>query len=111
MTFYDLLMEASGALYRAAARHLAALSNAAPPPPTFQIQAGRAESPRWFLLQATEFAPEPLTVANLRKEKAHEELRHLQFIKLMEKDGVVSADLASRARRVWLAVRAASRGR
>ncbi len=38
----------------------------APSQPILQLRAGYAESPGWFLIQAAEFAPEPLTVANLR---------------------------------------------
>ena len=37
-----------------------------PPPALLQLRAGRAESPGWFLIQAAEFDPEPLTVENLR---------------------------------------------
>jgi hypothetical protein len=36
------------------------------PVPILQLRAGLAESPRWYLVQAAEFAPEPLTVARLR---------------------------------------------
>jgi hypothetical protein len=41
--------------------------NPAPPPqPLLQVQQGMAESPGWFLVQAAEFEPEPLTVTGLR---------------------------------------------
>ncbi|HEX5689356.1 MAG TPA: hypothetical protein VFX76_05110, partial [Roseiflexaceae bacterium] len=37
-----------------------------PLPVVLQVRRGLAESPGWFLIQATEFAPEPLTLDNLR---------------------------------------------
>ena len=37
-----------------------------PLPPLLQVRGGYAESPGWFMIQAAEFDPEPLTVANLR---------------------------------------------
>lgn len=37
-----------------------------PLPALFNLRAGYAESPGWFLVQALEFDPEPLTVTNLR---------------------------------------------
>jgi hypothetical protein len=65
--FYNLLMEAFDALYSAGSALLA--RSAAPPerqPAILQLRAGRAESPGWFLIQAAEFDPEPLTVDKLR---------------------------------------------
>lgn len=59
---YDLFMDAAGAIYTA-------LAGAAPPKPApvlLQLRAGLAESPGWFLVQASEFAPEPLTAELLR---------------------------------------------
>lgn len=38
----------------------------ATPPPILQLRAGYAESPGWFLIQAAEFDPDPLTVDDLR---------------------------------------------
>ncbi|MEM7797900.1 MAG: hypothetical protein AAF633_01805 [Chloroflexota bacterium] len=35
-------------------------------PPIFQLRGGYAESPGWFMIQAAEFDPSPLTVSNLR---------------------------------------------
>jgi helix-turn-helix protein len=65
--FYDLTQEIGGAIFGAmlAAQ---ARSGEAPDPPTalLQVRRGYAESPAWFLVQAGEFAPEPLTVAGLR---------------------------------------------
>lgn len=64
-TTYDLLMDASGAIYgaMAEARRRAELPA---PPPILLLRGGLAESPGWFLIQAAEFDPEPLTVENLR---------------------------------------------
>jgi hypothetical protein len=65
--FYDLTQELAGAIFGAM---LAAQRRAAeqpePPPPLLQVRRGYAESPAWFLLQAAEFDPQPLTVENLR---------------------------------------------
>jgi DNA-binding MarR family transcriptional regulator len=36
------------------------------PVPLLQVRRGRAESPAWYMIQAAEFHPEPLTVAKLR---------------------------------------------
>src|SRR5688572_20893176 len=64
--FYDLLMEAAGAIYTTLAAARRRDPNAAALPPILQLRGGLAESPGWFLLQAAEFEPEPLTVAGLR---------------------------------------------
>lgn len=60
--FYDLIQWLWGAFAGA----MAAAESAPPPPPILQLQAGQAESPAWFLIQAAEFDPEPLTVERLR---------------------------------------------
>lgn len=63
--FYDLTQSLWGAFAGAmAAVRLA--EPTPPPPPALQLQAGQAESPAWFLIQAAEFDPEPLSVARLR---------------------------------------------
>lgn len=63
---YDLLMDAANAIYAALAE--ARQRSATPPsPPILQLRAGLAESPGWFLIQAAEFDPQPLTVAALRR--------------------------------------------
>lgn len=36
------------------------------PVPLLEVRRGRAESPAWYMIQAAEFDPEPLTVAKLR---------------------------------------------
>src|SRR5215467_14202114 len=63
----DLLMETFSALNEG----ILALSarsgeQSEPVPILLQLRSGFAESPAWFLIQAAEFDPEPLTVANLR---------------------------------------------
>lgn len=65
--FYKLSQSLAGALYRAAAA-VASRSGETPPPPPplFQLRGGYAESPAWFLVQALEFEPQPLTVELLR---------------------------------------------
>ncbi len=37
-----------------------------PMPDLYRLRAGYAESPGWFMVQALEFDPQPLTVADLR---------------------------------------------
>jgi hypothetical protein len=64
VTFYNLLMEAFDALYSAGSSRGGTPDE--PTPAILQLRAGLAESPGWFLIQAAEFDPEPLTVANLR---------------------------------------------
>jgi len=65
-TFYNLLMEASGAIWAALAAARPEDKPQEPPPPLLQLRRGRAESPAWFLVQAAEFDPRPLSVARLR---------------------------------------------
>ncbi len=63
--FYDLIQSLWGTL--AGAMAAVRLPEPPPPPhPLLQVQAGQAESPAWFLIQAAEFDPEPLSVARLR---------------------------------------------
>ena len=65
--FYNFTQQVQGALYSALFAGQNKLREPLPPlPPMFQIRAGYAESPGWFMVQALEFDPEPLTVANLR---------------------------------------------
>ena len=53
-----------------------------PPPrhPLLQLRAGLAESPGWFLVQAAEFDPEPLTVAALRVRDIYASERIVQAL-------------------------------
>ncbi len=63
--FYDLIQSLWGTF--AGAMAAVRLAEPTPPPPAIlQLQAGQAESPAWFLIQAAEFDPEPLSVARLR---------------------------------------------
>lgn len=68
--FYDLAMETFGSFFGALMavqnRTTQADAEAPQPNPLFQLRRGRAESPAWFMVQAMEFDPEPLSVANLR---------------------------------------------
>jgi hypothetical protein len=64
---YNLMMETQAAIFAAASAGLTSTGGTGESPPTLlQVNAGRAESPSWFLIQAAEFDPEPLTVASLR---------------------------------------------
>jgi hypothetical protein len=65
--FYDLTQEIGGAIYQAMIE-ARARSGEIPlePPLLLQLHAGRAESPGWYLVQAVEFAPQPLTIELLR---------------------------------------------
>ena len=63
---YDLTQSLWGAF--AAAMGVMRARDVEPPPtsPILQLRAGLAESPAWFLVQAAEFDPEPLSVERLR---------------------------------------------
>ncbi len=65
--FYDLIQEATGAIYTAMFEGSAPADELTEQrSPLLDLHAGRAESAGWFLIQAAEFAPEALTVARLR---------------------------------------------
>ena len=64
--FYDLTQEAAGAIFGAMLAAQRRAGEQPELPPLLQVRRGYAESPAWFLIQAAEFDPEPLTVANLR---------------------------------------------
>ncbi|MEZ4707071.1 MAG: hypothetical protein R3A44_07700 [Caldilineaceae bacterium] len=65
--FYNFTQQVQGALYGALFASQNRLSQPLPAlPPLMQVRGGYAESPGWFMVQASEFDPEPLTVANLR---------------------------------------------
>ena len=107
---YDLFMEAAGAIYAALA--------AAPPQPApvlLQLRAGLAESPGWFLAQASEFDPEPLTVELLRVRDIYASERIVAaLLEIMAGEGWLERDAAGRyalaaAGRALLAARRASR--
>jgi hypothetical protein len=64
--FYNLTQDFQGALFQGG---MALLPNGAPGVPTnplFQLRRGNAESPAWFLVQAEEFDPEPLSIERIR---------------------------------------------
>ncbi len=63
--FYELTQEFQGAIFQAG---MALQSEPLPPSDNvlLQLRRGYAESPAWFLVQAQEFDPEPLSVSRLR---------------------------------------------
>lgn len=65
---YDFTQNLQGALWTAALnQHANRTDSPRPTPPVLlQLRSGYAESPGWYLVQAEEFAPEPLTVERLR---------------------------------------------
>ena len=64
---YDLMMETHSALFGAiSAIQTRSEEQSEPVPVLLQVRSGFAESPAWFMVQAAEFDPEPLTVTNLR---------------------------------------------
>ena len=64
--FYAQLEATAAPLYRAMGTVAQSQAEQPARPPLLQVQSGRAESPAWYMVQAAEFDPEPLTVANLR---------------------------------------------
>jgi hypothetical protein len=85
---YDLMMETSGAISSAILARLRASDDFVAPPLLLQLRAGFAESPGWFLVQATEFEPQPLTVANLRVRDVYGSERLVQaLLELMASEG------------------------
>ena len=63
--FYELTQEFQGAIFQVG---MALQSEPLPPSDNvlLQLRRGYAESPAWFLVQAQEFDPEPLSVSRLR---------------------------------------------
>src|SRR5579871_6015625 len=91
--FYDLMMETAGAIGGAMRVARAQSGDAEPPPPLLQLRGGYAESPGWFLVQATEFDPEPLTAANLRVRDVYASERIvLALLELMAGEGCLEHD-------------------
>jgi hypothetical protein len=65
--FYDFTQDVINALFEAMGVVRARSMEQFPaPPPVLLLRGGYAESPGWFLVQAHEFDPEPLTVEALR---------------------------------------------
>ena len=70
--FYDLTQSLWGGLAQAMGKvRLAEGESVADVPPLMRVQGGRAESPGWFLVQAMEFDPEPVTVETLRRRDVY----------------------------------------
>jgi hypothetical protein len=95
-TFYDLTQEAAGAIFGAMlAAQRRAEAQPEPPPPLLQVRRGYAESPAWFLVQAAEFDPEPLTVENLRVRDVYASERIVAaLLELMASEGWLDRDMA-----------------
>ncbi len=65
--FYNLSQAIQGNVFGALYRLRQQSGVTSPPPaPLLQVQGGYAESPAWYLVQAAEFDPVPLTVDRLR---------------------------------------------
>jgi hypothetical protein len=91
--FYDLMMETAGAIGGAMRTARAQSGDSEPPPPLLQLRGGYAESPGWFLVQAAEFEPEPLTVTNLRVRDVYASERIMQaLLELMAGEGWLEHD-------------------
>jgi helix-turn-helix protein len=92
--FYDLLMEASGAAGNALVAARAGAGVTVPPvPPLLQVKRGKAESAGWYLVQAAEFAPEPLTIANLRVRDTYASVRVVgALLEMMTVEGWLARD-------------------
>ncbi len=58
--FYNLSQSLAGAIFGALIQKMERPTD--PPPPLLQLRRGRAEAPAWFLVQALEFDPEPISV-------------------------------------------------
>lgn len=96
---YDLLMGASGAMYRgmAAARRAEGEAGVGEVPPLLLLRGGLAESAGWYLVQAAEFAPEPLTVAGLRVRDVYAAERTVRaLLELMMSEGWLDRDAEER---------------
>ena len=64
--FYDDIQNTAMPFYKAMMAVQQQQENRPDPPPLLTIRRGYAESPAWYMIQAAEFDPEPLTVAKLR---------------------------------------------
>jgi hypothetical protein len=62
--FYNLSQSLAGAIFGAMIKQMERPSDS--PPPLLQLRRGYAEAPAWFLVQAEEFDPEPISVEKLR---------------------------------------------
>jgi hypothetical protein len=94
--FYDLTQEVASAIF-GAMRAVQARSGEPPEPSPalLQVRRGYAESPAWFLVQAAEFDPQPLTVANLRVRDVYASERIVAaLLELMASEGWLDRDAA-----------------
>jgi hypothetical protein len=94
--FYNLTQDAFGAIFGAMlAAQARSGAQAEPSPALLQVRRGFAESPGWFLIQATEFDPEPLTVTNLRVRDVYASERIVAaLLELMASEGWLDRDAA-----------------
>lgn len=76
--FYDLIQSVWGGFAQVMRRQGAAAP--ASSSLLLQLRGGLAESPGWFMVQATEFDPEPLTVAGLRVRDVYAAERMVQAL-------------------------------
>lgn len=91
---YELMMETSGAVFHGM-QVIRKRSGTPPPslPDLLKLRAGFAESPAWFLVQALEFDPEPLTVELLRVRDVYGSPRIVRaLLDLMTSEGWLSRD-------------------
>jgi transposase-like protein len=91
---YNVMLESRAAIFEAASASLTSVGGTSETPPALlQVNAGRAESPSWFLVQAAEFDPEPLTVADLRVRDVYAAPRVVQtLLDLMASAGWLEQD-------------------
>ncbi|MCB8944613.1 MAG: hypothetical protein H6658_12760 [Ardenticatenaceae bacterium] len=64
--FYDDIQNTAMPFYQAMMAVQQQQTDPPTPHPLLMVQRGRAESPAWYMIQAAEFDPEPLSVARLR---------------------------------------------
>lgn len=76
--FYNLIQSLWGGFAQVMRQHNPTI----PPSPSvlLQLRGGLAESPGWFMVQAAEFDPEPLTVAGLRVRDIYAAERMVQAL-------------------------------
>lgn len=88
---YDLTQEAGGAIFMA--MRAAQAGEQTVLPALLQLRRGYAESPAWLLVQATEFAPAPLTLAGLRVRHTYgSERLFVALLELMASEGWFDRD-------------------
>lgn len=103
--FYNLSQELAGAIFRALIQEMDRPDD--PPPPLLQLRRGQAEAPAWFLVQALEFDPEPISVEKLRVRDIYASERIVYSLlelmaseKWLEPDGNGQYTLASAGRAI-----------